>query len=90
MDLVDRYSKALAEELDNSAIRHRVAPTRKAPGISREAFRASVFPNTLVIECRVGWNDAKKAKPMRNFSAVATAGAVSERLARRLSDVIAH
>lgn len=87
MDLVDRYYRSLAEELDNSAIRHRVAPTRKAPGQSREQFAASVFPNTLVIECRIG---ASKATPIGNSSSVYTNENVSGNMARNLIDVISH
>jgi len=87
VDLIDRYARALAEELDNSAIRHRVAPTRKAPGQSREAFAASVFPNTLVIECRIG---EAKTTTISNSAAIRVNENISVNMAKNLLDVIAH
>lgn len=90
VDLVDRYYRTIAEELDNSAIRHRIAPTRKAPGLTREAFFSSILPRTLVIECRIGWHESKKVKLLRNFSALSVAGAVTEQFSRRLGEVLSH
>ncbi len=89
VDLIDTYVQAMADELDNSAIRHRIATTRRAPGIPTAERAEGIFPHTLVVHCRMGWNEAKKVKAAHNISQVYY-GPESAPLARQIAEVVGH
>lgn len=92
VDLVAQYVNALAEELDNSRVRHRIMPTRKAPGLSHPEIAkmlAEASPNVVVLHCSIGWNDAKKTKAAHNISHL-TFGEGAQTLAPELGHVIGH
>jgi hypothetical protein len=89
VDLVDRYVATLIEELDNSSIRHRIAPTRKAPGLSLLQYAQQIPSHSLVLHCTIGWNDSKTVKSPTNISCVSR-NERADYVARGLSDVIGH
>lgn len=85
VDLIDKYVASIADELDNAAIRHRIAPTRKAPGFTPAERLEGIYPHTLILHCRIGWTD-KRGKTANNVSDVYyTPGA--RNLAQGMSEV---
>ncbi len=89
-DLVDQYVRSLADELDQSSIRYRIANTRKAPG-TPEGERCGVPGlNVLPVVCAIGWNQAKNATALFNSSLVKFAPDVSSVLASGLVQTMAH
>lgn len=89
VDLVDKYVRGLADELDNARVRHRIFDTRKAPGLTPSQHMANVYPGNLVIHCGCGWNDAKKVKALHNISAVTHTPAAAV-IARDMASVMGH
>lgn len=90
VDLVDKYVATMADELDQSAIRHRICATRKAPGLSQEARFKDCFEYVLPVQCRIGWSHAKKIKPIHNQTTVYYGTDVPSAFAAELVDIIRH
>lgn len=89
VDLVDHYVRSLVDELDQSAIRHRVVPTRKAPGIAEER-RYEATAESLVIVCSIGWDKSVNKSAQANTSSVRFPSQLPMGLVAGLADTIAH
>ncbi len=90
VDLVDIYVRTIVEEFENSLLRHRVVPTRKAPGTHIDDRYDEIFEYELPVLCKMGWNDIKKGRAMSNFSSVYAGEDVPLGLAREVADVMRH
>ncbi len=90
VDLVDKYVAAMRDELDQSGIRTRVAPTRKAPGLHIQDLYDSAQAFVLPVLCTIGWNLARNLSAAHNVSTVQYGPEVPARLAMGLADVLGH
>ncbi len=60
--IVDAYVRALADELDDAAVRHRVLDaTRKKPGVAEDERHKTVLGCTLVLSCRIASGQGGKS-----------------------------
>lgn len=83
VDAVDRYVRAMVDELDDCAIRTRV--------YKRKGENMLVLPGSLVLECRVGWFKGSAAKiPATNLSRVFYGNRESLYLAKQLAEAMGH
>ncbi len=90
-DVVDAYIRGLVDELDDCAVRHRIMPTRSAPGVSLDQRAVGIMPHTLVLSCQVGWFKASPAKmPTNNLSRIFYGARELFGLARQVSEAVGH
>lgn len=79
-DVIDRYVRALVDELDNAGVRYK----------NQNQTRAGIFPNTFVLHCCLGWYD-KPAKTLQcNKSQTYLANAEANGMAILVAEAMAH
>lgn len=90
VDLVDHYVRSLIDELDQSSIRHRLVPTRRAPGTSDEDRYDMAGVNVLPVVCAIGWDASINKVAAANTSTVRFSPDIPTTLASGLVDAMAH
>ena len=90
VDIVDQYVRSLVDELDQSSIRHRVVPTRRAPGTPENSRFDLVQDHILPIVCSVGWDPSKNKLSSANISTVRFGLDMPHAFAAGLVDAMAH
>lgn len=92
VDLVDNYVYGMLDEFDQAGIRNRILPTRKAPGVSAEDRARDIFPNSLILHCKVGHDSAAKRGRVltANMSTVGFNNGEANGLAKEVGEVLAH
>ncbi len=88
VDIVDGYLKRLLDELDISSVRHRVMPTRRAPGVPETERYTLKNDHALHLTCAVGWDTSKSQRCETNISMVSFGPDVPQKLAAGLVEVL--
>jgi hypothetical protein len=90
-DVVDSYIRGIVDELDDCAVRHRIMPTRSAPGVPLDQRHQNIMPHSLILSCHVGWFKASPSKmPTNNLSRVFYGARELFGLAKQVSEAVGH
>lgn len=88
VEIIDRYVRAIVDELDDAGVRHRVLPVRRPPGVEPSARHLGIFPGTLVLHCSLGWDDKKRGASNKSAAFIGTDEAST--LAVLVAETMAH
>lgn len=79
-DVIDRYIRAIVDELDNAGVRYR----------HQRQTQAGVYPNTFVLHCCLGWYDGPAKSPQCNKSQTFLARPEMNTVADLVAEAMGH